>query len=148
MNSWIKKITLLSLVLLGMFTADSATAQMKAGYHRASQQYLNPYQKLMLQSMQAQARAYCYMQMLQRQNAAYWNAVRMKYMYQEYARQQQQRAQALYQQAQAVLEKNPEYKFKPFQFKPIQFPLPQMGNQGNLLGTVPIQSKMVAGNRR
>jgi len=144
MNNWIKKITLLSLVLLGIFSATSAKAQMRMGHPRMPQQYLNPYQKLIMQSMQAQSRAYHYLQMLHRQNAIYWNTVRMRHMYQEYARQQQQRAQALYQQAQAVLEKNPEYKFNSFQFKPIQFPLPQMGNPG----TQASQPKMMAGNRR
>ena len=123
MKNWAKKIGVLGLLGIGILTADSVNAQSRYYpqiRHRApyygGNYHMNPYQRKMMQAMQAQAQGSRYMGYMFQQDAAYMDAVRNKHIYMEHARQNQARAMQMYKNAQAMLEKNQQWGFTPFTY--------------------------------
>ena len=123
MKNWTKKITLLSLSALGILMADSANAQ--------SYNHMNPYQRKMMQAMQAQAKAFRNTGYMFQQDSAWMDAIRRKHIYMEHVRQEQCRALAYYKSAQRMLEKKPHLGFRSLSLKrfPATMPVLRTGSR-------------------
>ncbi|MBL67533.1 MAG: hypothetical protein CMO74_03625 [Verrucomicrobiales bacterium] len=148
MKFWAKKITLLGLAAFGTFLGDIANAQSRYSPQFSSRYsyyggnyHMNPYQRMMMNAMQAQESVSRNMGSMFQQDAAYWAAVRRKHEYMEHARQNQERAMAMYKQAQEMLKKNPSYAFQSFQYNRIQFPMPQLQMGSAISPTIPTLSR-------